>query len=132
MAITAWKLSNIWSEFVKFVKGAFISSTLGDVTVAVIQVPRKGFVKHVHLEVSTVYTAASTGSVLIGYEAPDKAAVTNYFMANTDSLPLVAGFKTSGKVMYFEKGGTITVTFAKGTSVADVVGRVFADITTIY
>lgn len=132
MAITAWKFATAFSDLCRFIKGKSVGSALGDITVAVIQIPRKTFVKAVHFEVTTVYTAGSTGSVIIGYEAPDKAASTNYFMANTVSLPLVAGMKTVAKGVYFEKGGMITVTFAKGDSAAHVVGRVFADTCTVF
>lgn len=134
MAVSIFKqFQTAYSDLARFFKcKQSVSSSLGDVGVAVIQVPRKSFVKAVYLEVLTAYTAASTGSVTVGYEAPDKAANATFFMDNTAAAPLTVGMKTAAKGVYFEKGGVISVTFAKGDSAANVVVRAFADISTIY
>lgn len=124
--------SHAASDINRFVKSKFVSTVDNDGNrVFVLQVPRKGFVKTVKIEVKTGFTAASTGTVTVGIKTPD-VDTPAYFMDDTVVASEVTGMKSSDKCIYCEKGGSITISLAKGTSAADVSCRIFADISTIY
>jgi len=128
-------ISHAASDVCRFLKSKTLSTFDNEgnrVTVFIIQ--RKTFVADIFAQVLTGYTAASTGAVTIGIKTPD-IDVVDFFMANATVLPLVAGMKSAplaSKSYYFEKGGSITVSLAKGNSVADVKVRIFADTKAIY
>lgn len=129
------KYSNAVSDVSRFSKSRTIGTAAdGGNRVFVLQVPRKGFVKAVFLEIIQAFTGGSSGTVKVGYKDPDGEDV-DFFMTDTEAASEVLGMKTPPEGMqarYFEKGGSITVSLAKGDSAADVKCRVFTDISTIY
>ena len=128
-------LSTAASDICRFQKSKSVSTVDNDGNrVFVLQVQRKSFLKDLWIQVQTGFTAASTGTVTVGIKTPDLDSV-NYFMTDAEVASEVTGFKAciaANRGYYFEKGGTITVSLAKGTSVADVVCRVFADLSPIF
>jgi hypothetical protein len=128
-------ISHAASDVSRFLKSKTLSTFDNDgnrVTVFIIQ--RKTFVADVFAQVQVGYTAASTGTVLVGIKTPD-IDVVDFFMAEAAVASEVLGMKPAplaSKAYYFEKGGSITVSLAKGDSAADVKVRIFADTKAIY
>jgi hypothetical protein len=127
--------SHAASDMVRTMKSKFVStSNNGGNRVFVLLLPRKCLVTQVWLDVKTAYTGASTGSILVGYVDPD-GNDADFFIDNTDAAPTALGLKkapVSKGGRYFEKGGSITISLAKGDSAADISARIFADTRVIY
>ena len=125
MALKATKISNAAADNTRLIRGKYITSADGDGDYIAFEIPRFAFISLVAIDIKTVYTAASTGSVTIGIKEPGIAINATQLGANTDTLPLVAGIKQLVKSAYLTNGGVVTVGITKGTSAADVVCRAF-------
>lgn len=122
------------SRFAKSKKiGTAISAAVAAGTDAVLalNVPRKGFIKDIWVEVITAYTALSTGNMQLGVTG-DKTTDQPYAFLDTDDLDLTTtGMKrvpVEHSSYYFEDGpGGIIATFDKNDSAADVEVRIFVE-----
>lgn len=125
MALKVTKLSNAAADNIRTMVSKYVTSADGDNDYAVFEMPRGAYIIKASLDVKTVYTAASTGSVTVGVKENGAAIAASALADNAVSLPLVAGSKAINKPYYFANGGLVTVTIAKGNSAADVVARLF-------
>lgn len=131
-----YKYSHAASDFCRLLKSRILGTAADDGNrVFAIPIARRTFVTGVFCLVTGAGTTASSAAVTVGLHTIDDSGnaidTTDYFMLNTDTLPLVLGMKSGQSIAkqayYFKNGGSITVSFAKGTSVADVLVQIFAD-----
>lgn len=123
------------SEFGRMLKSKVVTTADNDGNVvAVLRIPRKTLIKDVSVQVLQGFTAASTGTVKIGFKSPDLTD-DDLFFTDAEVASEVVGHKSciaANRQLYCEKAGDIIITLAKGTSAADVKVRVFVDTTAIY
>jgi hypothetical protein len=124
MALKATKISTDVSDNYRFCKGKYVTSADGDADYIAFEIPKKAYVYEVFIDIKTAYTAASTGTLTVGYKEPGQAIVAAW-VPDTLTLSEVTGVKPTEVSRYFENGGIITLGVVKGTSVADAVARLF-------
>jgi len=125
MALKAAKISNDSSDVYRMMKGKYITSADGDGDYIAFEIPKKAFVYEFFIDVKTAYTAASTGTLTVGYKEPGQAISAAGLAADTVVLSEVTGVKSVGIARYFESGAIITLGVIKGDSAANAVARLF-------
>jgi len=127
--------SHAASDTVRTLKSKYVSTSDNDGNrIFALLLPRKCLATQFWVDIKTAYTAASTGSILVGYVDPD-GNDADAFIDNTDAAPTALGLKKAPVAKpgrYFEKGGSITISLAKGDSAADISARIFVDTRVIY
>lgn len=122
-------------EAMRWAKSRYVTSADGDNSYLVVPLPKKSLVTRILLDTKTGFTAASTGTVSIGFTGNGEAQDDVYFKAAAlvTATGIIEAVATHNGCKYFEtSGGAITVALAKGTSVADYEGRVFVEYTVIH
>lgn len=122
-------------EAMRWAKSRYITGADGDNSYLVVPLPKKALVTRVLLDTKTGQTAASTGTVSIGFTGNGEVQSDVYFKtaALVTATGITEAVATNAGCKYFEtSGGAITIAVVKGTSAADYEGRVFVEYTVIH
>jgi hypothetical protein len=132
MALIATKVNNSASDNTRLIKGKYIMSAGGaaatlDGDYIICDLPKRALITALILDVATGMTAATTGTVTLGYKEPGLAISVAGLASSATLTPTATGCKVPNASKYFDNGGVVTLSVTNGDSVAAFKGRVFVE-----
>lgn len=123
MALSSKFLNPKVADNIRVVVSPYVLGASGDADYIVAELPKNALLTDVVVDIKTAYTAASTGTLTVGFKEPGQAISAAGIAADGVTLSEAVGVKPVTFTKHFPNGAIITLGLIKGDSAANIVVR---------